>query len=89
MVLTEDIEIHIIELKKVIAKYENGKDNELLQWMFFLEDPNNLEVVRIMKENEEIKKAKEKLKTYSLGECHFDIAKAVKLNETEERKNIN
>ena len=42
-----------------------------------------------MKENKAIKEAKEKLKTYSLGECHFDIAKAVKLNETEERKNIN
>ena len=89
IVLTDDIEIHIISLRKAIAEYEKDKDNELLQWMFFLEDPNNLEVVRIMKENEEIKKAKEKLKTYSLGECHFDIAKAVKLNETEERKNIN
>ena len=45
MVLTDDLEIHIIELKKVIAEYEKDKDNELLQWMFFLEDPNNLEVV--------------------------------------------
>ena len=27
IVLTEDIEIHIIELKKVIAKCENGKGN--------------------------------------------------------------
>ena len=65
MVLTDDLEIHIIELKKVIAEYEKDKDNELLQWMFFLEDPNNLEVVRIMKENKEIKEAKEKLNSIS------------------------
>ena len=65
MVLTDDLEIHIIELKKVIAEYEKDKNNELLQWMFFLEDPNNLEVVRIMKENKEIKEAKEKLNSIS------------------------
>ena len=65
MVLTDDLEIHIIELKKVIAEYEKDKNNELLQWMFFLEDPNNLEVVRIMKENKEIKEAKEKLNRIS------------------------
>ena len=65
MVLTDDLEIHIIELKKVIAEYEKDKNNELLQWMFFLEDPNNLEVVRIMKGNKEIKEAKEKLNRIS------------------------
>ena len=65
IVLTDDIEIHIISLRKAIAEYEKDKDNELLQWMFFLEDPNNLEVVRIMKENKAIKEAKERLNKIS------------------------
>ena len=33
MVLTDDLEIHIMELKRVIAEYEKDKDSELLQWM--------------------------------------------------------
>ena len=65
IVLTDDLEIHIISLRKAIAEYEKDKDNELLQWMLFLEDPNNLEVVRIMKENKAIKEAKERLNKIS------------------------
>ena len=68
-VLTDDLEIHIIELKKVIAEYEKDKDNELLQWMMFLNNPENSEVSEIMKTNNDIKEAKVELEKISQDEA--------------------
>ena len=42
--------------------------NELAQWMMFLDDPNKKEVSRIMSENEEIKKAMIELEEMSEDE---------------------
>ena len=56
-ILTDKIEIHIIELNKVRNNYIKNKGNEKLQWMLFLDNPNSKEVQEIMEENEEVKEA--------------------------------
>jgi hypothetical protein len=56
--LTEFCELHIIELSKAIQEYQNNKENEMLQWMMFLDNPDNEEIVAIMEENKDIKEAK-------------------------------
>ena len=59
--LTPYLQIDIIELPKAIKEYENNKQNEMLQWMMFLENPENKEVAKIMENNENIKEAKDEL----------------------------
>lgn len=60
-VLTDFCEISIIELPKAIREYQNNKQDEMLQWMMFLDNPEDKEVAKIMEENEDIKEAKEEL----------------------------
>ena len=55
--LTDKLEIDIIELRKVKHEYEKNKDNKKAQWMMFLDDPNLKEVKEIMKKNKEIEDA--------------------------------
>ncbi len=57
LVLTNYLEIHILELEKVKNTYLKNKENEKAQWMLFLNDPNSKEVQEIMEENKEIKEA--------------------------------
>ena len=57
LVLTDKIEIDIIELSKVRAEYERNKQNKKAQWALFINDPNTREVKEIMKENEDIEEA--------------------------------
>lgn len=57
LVLTDKIEIDIIELSKVRAEYEKNKQNKKAQWALFINDPNTKEVKEIMKENEDIEEA--------------------------------
>ena len=59
--MTDYFELYIIELPKAIKEYERNKKDEVLQWMMFLENPEDAEVAKIMEENEDIKKAKEEL----------------------------
>lgn len=56
-ILTDKIEVDIIELSKVKAEYRKNKNNKKAQWMLFLDDPNSKEVQEIMKENKEIEEA--------------------------------
>lgn len=56
-VLTNKIEVDIIELSKVKKEYEKNKNNKKAQWMLFLDDPNSKEVQEIMKENKKIEEA--------------------------------
>ena len=58
-ILTNKLEIHIIELPKI--QREKGKEDKLLDWLYFLENPNSERVEVVVKENKEIKEAKEKL----------------------------
>lgn len=44
LVLTNYLEIHILELEKVKNTYLKNKDNKKAQWMLFLDDPNSKEV---------------------------------------------
>ena len=57
--MTPFLEIDIIELPKAIKEYQGNKENEVLKWMMFFENPEDLEVIKIMEENEDIKRAKE------------------------------
>ena len=59
--MTDYFELYIIELPKAIKEYKKNKKDEVLQWMMFLENPEDAEVAKIMEENEDIKKAKEEL----------------------------
>ena len=56
-VLTEDLEIHIIEIPKARRIIEKEKRNRIAQWMMFLDNPNEKGVKEIMEENKEIKEA--------------------------------
>ena len=67
-VLTDDLELHIIELPKMRKNKATGKDKKLLEWLSFLNNPESKEVANYMKNNESMKKAKEKLNTMSEDE---------------------
>ena len=59
--MTDYLEIIIIELPKVIKAYQQTPNDELLQWMLFIDNPEKEEVAHIMEENEDIKEAKKEL----------------------------
>ena len=61
IILTSYFEIIIIELPKAIREYKTNKEDGALQWMMFLENPEDMEVTKIMEENENIKEAKEEV----------------------------
>ena len=66
--LTDDLEIHIIELPKVREMRKNGKENAVIDWMLFLDDPNNEEVSEIVKSKKEIDEAMKKLEEITSDE---------------------
>ena len=63
-----------IEIPKAIKEYRNNKENEVLQWMMFLNEPESMEVEEIMKENKEIEQAKIILRELSEEEENQRIA---------------
>jgi len=63
--LTDRFELVIIELPKAKRIYSNKNENQISQWMMFLDNPNSKEVAEIMDKNEDIKKASEELKQVS------------------------
>lgn len=65
-ILTEKLEFHIIELPKII-EVSNDNDN-LLDWLLFLDNPKSERVIKKMNENKELKQANEKLETLSQDE---------------------
>ena len=64
-VLTDKLEIVIIELPKAKRIYERDGKNEISQWMLFMDDPNDEEVGEIMAKNKDIRKAIEELEQVS------------------------
>ena len=71
-ILTEKLEIDIIELPKIEGKEkESGR---LLDWLYFLENPKSRRVTEKMEENKEIKEAVEKLDSLSEDERMQRIA---------------
>lgn len=73
-ILTDNLEIHIIEIQKAIKEYDKDRKNKVLQWMMFLNEPGSMEVDRIMEKNEEIKEAKVTLRELSEEESKQQIA---------------
>ena len=71
-VLTNKMELHIIELPKV--KGEEKVEDKLLDWLYFLENPKGRRVKEKMEENEELKEAGEKLDGLSADEKMQKIA---------------
>ena len=78
LVLTDYFEIIIIEIPKVVKAYKKTPNDEVLQWMLFLDNPEKEEVARIMEENKDIKEAKEELERISQD----DILRRKALNRT-------
>ena len=66
--LTDVLEIHIIEIPKVREMKAKGSKNALIDWITFLDNPNQKEVSEIMKTNKEIQEAMEKLEEISSDE---------------------
>ncbi len=61
IILTDFLELHIIELPKALEEYYKNPSDQVLQWMMFLDNPEDVEVTKIMSENEDIKEAKNEL----------------------------
>ena len=76
--MTDYFEIIIIEIPKVVKAYKKTPNDEVLQWMLFLDNPEKEEVARIMEENKDIKEAKEELERISQD----DILRRKVLNRT-------
>ena len=67
-ILTDRLELIIIELPKARRIYKINPSNTICQWMLFLDNPNQKEVVQIMKENKDINKAIDELEQVSGNE---------------------
>ena len=68
LILTDDLEIHIIEINKIKKLTEKEKNKELVKWIYFLEEPDGEKVKEYMKSDSGIKEAKGKLETMSEDE---------------------
>ena len=73
-VLTDKLEIVIIELPKAKRIYKKDAKNEISHWMMFLDEPNQGEVEIIMEDNEKIKQAWDELQRVSGDETLERIA---------------
>ena len=74
IILTDRLELHIIELEKLERRNNKSKEEEeLLNWCKFIKFPEKVEESIIMK-NEEIKKAKEQLDKISQDENERRLA---------------
>ena len=70
--LTEDLELHIIEIPKIKKMLETGR---LKKWILFLENPEGEETKKMAEKEEEIKEAMETLEEISSDEEKERIAK--------------
>lgn len=66
IILTDKLEFHIIMMSKI--NMANQEDKELLDWLYFLDNPESEKVKNIMKTNKELKEAGEKLNKISQDE---------------------
>ena len=65
IVLTDMLELYIIEIPKVKRILEKEPNDKLAQWVQFLDNPNEREVFKTMENNEEIKEAMKELEEVS------------------------
>lgn len=83
--LTDDLELRIIEIPKAERILEKEVHNRIAQWITFINNPNTERVEKIMKENEEVKKAKSVLHVMSKDE---ELKRLAELKEKWERDEI-
>ena len=67
-VLTDKLEVCIIEIPKAKRLYEKNKNDKICQWMLFMDEPNSKEVSLIMEENKNIQNAVTELSALSEDE---------------------
>ena len=67
-ILTEKLELVILEIPKAREKIKRGEKDKIGEWLMFLDNPNSMEVSKIMEENKEIKEAVEELDEISKDE---------------------
>lgn len=65
LILTNDFEIHIIEIEKAIKSLKENKQDKIAQWMSFFDNPNSMEVKVMSEKNEDINEALEQLRRLS------------------------
>lgn len=63
--LTDVLELHIIEIPKAKKILQKEPNNELAQWVMFINNPNESEVSQIMERNKEIEEAMNELEKIS------------------------
>lgn len=73
VILTDKLEIHIIELEK-LNDYIDSMNTNLIDWLTFLQDPESERVMKSMENNKELKEAKEKLEQISEDEKMQQLA---------------
>ena len=60
-ILTNKLELYIIEIPKANRILEKESNNKIAQWVSFIDNPNTERVEKIVEENKEVKKAREVL----------------------------
>ena len=63
--MTDFIDVVIIEIPKIYKLKGNENEDKLLEWIYFLDNPNSEVVDKIMEKNNGVKEAKEKLEDMS------------------------
>ncbi len=86
--LTDDLELRIIEIPKAKKILEKEGHNRIAQWLTFMDNPNTERIEEIMKENEEVKKARNVLHVMSKDEELQRLAELKEKWELDERSAI-
>lgn len=79
IILTEDLEIHIIELPKYKKMRENKENKNI--WLEFLLEPQSKEVLKAMAQNKEIKEAEAKWRKITADDRIRDRALRLEIAE--------
>lgn len=79
IILTDDLEIHIIELPKYIQMKKNKQCANV--WLDFLLDPNGKEVLQAMENSKELKEAGDKWREITADEIMRDRALRLEIAE--------
>lgn len=82
VILTDKFEFHIIELPKIKKVNE---ENELLDWLHFINNPQSERVIKKMEENKELKEAGQKLEGLTEDEMLESILEAELRNRRDKK----
>ncbi len=84
-ILTNKLDIYIIEMPKLLEQKHKELNDNLTQWMLFLNNPDSVEVKEIMEENDKIKEAAEKYDVILGDEELIRLAELKEKGEMDER----